>query len=110
MVGKKACALVKEAIIIIELMPATGCLSAKILKRFALHRFLRDATHRLPCLAFLPDGRDRDQADTRWQLPPDMIIAFLKIFGFSTTHVCHHRQTSVLRGTSLDLYTVAGRR
>jgi hypothetical protein len=63
---------------------------------------------RRPAMRFLPDWRTGRDPDGWWQLPPELVVAFLGVLGFEDTRVLHHRQ--LYNGRSRPMFTVVGHR
>ena len=68
----------------------------------------------MPDLAFYPDPDSNKPGndDTWWRFTPALITRYLKILGFKTFQVSHHKQKHIGGGRviELPLFTVVGTR
>jgi hypothetical protein len=61
---------------------------------------------RIAC--FLPRADTCLPYETWWELPPGLIVEFVRILGFGEIEVSSHSQ--LCQGREVELYTVVGRR
>lgn len=101
---QNALQLTTETVIITEPNPIST-IKPKGLKSF-LKNLLNPAIPPKPTMQFIPNYRQNWPYETWWQLPSEVIIEMIGIFGFTNIQVTYHTQK--LSGVDQSLYTVVG--
>ena len=95
---QKATGLVKETVVVTDLLPPLSSRMLSILNPFASSRHAR----------FLPNSSKREPYDSWWNLSPKLVAEFLQILGFPNIHTTYHRQKHLHK--QVKLYTVVAQK
>ena len=109
--------LVKESVVITDMMPSGGVVSTersfvswlvKSVRSLVKGEEIAPRKSKRPYMVFLPEFKTLQHKEVWWSLSPEIIVAYLGILGFEETEVTYHG--SELNGKDVKLFTVVGKR